>query len=198
MTINNPPKYRYSLFEDWDKHAYSKIKGITKTQKYPQIIGTKKEINQFLTTLIRTQKSLHDWRDFLKDILTQIESNGSINTGILIVKYRPESISKEIPDWVTYEEDKIVNDFIDELETRELDFIGNEMETSEFILRFVLGQLGHDWEYTIFMIWEMLGNKDKLNLNDLNNEMKNFDYMRLFKEVETKRIENTKEELLKK
>ncbi len=180
MTIHNPPQYRYSLFEDWDKYAFSLIEKKAKGKNYPSIIGSKEERNQFLTTFIRTQKSLHDWRDFLKDILEQVEKDNSINTKFLIKKYPPQSISKEVPDWVTYEEDKIVNDFIDDLETRKVNFIGSDEEISEFILRFILGQLGHDWEYTIFMIWEMLGSKNELNLKDLNHEMKNFDYMKLF------------------
>jgi len=49
-----------------------------------------------------------------------------------------------------------------------------------FILRFILGQLDNDWESTILMIWELLGNGDTLIMKNLNNEMKNFDYLKLF------------------
>lgn len=181
MALNNPPQYRYSLFEEWDKHAYTFISEKGKTKDFPRVKGDQKEKNHFLITLIRTQKSLHDWRDFLKDTLGQIETDNIIDTKFLNEKYPPESIGKDIPDWVTYKEDKIVNDFIDELGTKEVDFVGTGEEMSEFILRFILGQLGHDWEYTIFMIWEMLGEKNSLNLKTLNNEMKNFDYMGLFR-----------------
>jgi len=47
-------------------------------------------------------------------------------------------------------------------------------------MRFLLGQLGHDWEWTIMMIWEMLGNENGINVKQLNEEMKNFDYLGLF------------------
>lgn len=180
MAINNPPKYRYSFFEEWDREAFETIKNIAKTNFFPQITGSKKDKNQFLTTLIRTQKSLNDWRDFLKDTLDQIKSSGTINTKELNERYPPESIGKNVPEWVTYEEDKIVSNFIDELETRRIDFIGEDKEISEFVLRFILGQLGHDWEQTIMMIWELLGNENKVYLKALNEELKNFDYLKIF------------------
>lgn len=181
MALSNPPQYRYSLFKKWDKYAFSFIGERGKTKEYPVVIGNSEDKNQFLITLIRTQKSLHDWRDFLKTTLTQIEKDNTVNTALLNEKYRPESISKETPAWVTYKEDKIVNSFMDELETRKVIFVGNDEEMGEFVLRFILGQLGHDWEQTILMIWEMLGDESQLNLSELNNEMKNFDYMNLFK-----------------
>jgi len=180
MAIHNPPKYRYSLFEEWDKVAFEQIKVIGKNKNYPKILGSDKNINDFLVTLIRTQKSLHDWRDLLKDTLAQVADNNRIDSVSLYQKYPPESIGAEAPEWVTYEEDKIVNDFIDELATRPIEFEGSNKEISEFIIRFILGQLSHDWEWTIMMVWEMLGDTNKLSVKDLNYEMKGFDYMNLF------------------
>lgn len=179
MTIHYPPHYRYALYEAWDKEAFEFIKQIAKTKKYPRISGTHDDKNQFLIMLIRTQKSLHEWRQFLSDTLDQARG-GVINTKFLNQKYPPDSISKDIPAWVTYEEDRLVSDFIDELETRKIDFQGTDDEISEFVVRFILGQLGHDWESTIIMIWEMLGDSDKLNIKELNQEMRNFDYLKLF------------------
>lgn len=181
MSIHYPPKYRYALFEPWDKEAFELIKQASKSKHYPEIIGDEKGKNQFLISLIRTQKSLHGWRDFLVDVLDQVKESNKIDVKYFNVKYPPESISKETPAWVTYEEDKIVSDFIDELRTRKIDFIGTDEEISEFILRFILGQLSHDWEQTIMMIWEMLGNENSINVKQLNEEMKNFDYLKLFK-----------------
>ena len=179
--LHNPPYYRYSLFKQWDKEAFNQLKEIGKTKYYPKIIGTTADKNKFLITVIRTQKSLHDWRNLLKDVLKQVEENNIINTSLLNKKYPPESIGKDIPAWVTYEGDKIVNDFIDELGSREVNFIGTDHEIAEFIIRFILGQLGHDWEQTIMMIWEMFEDKKELSLKELNQEMKNFDYLKLFK-----------------
>lgn len=178
--LHNPPFYRYSLFEQRDKEAFNQIKEIGRTKNYPKINGSSDNKNQFLITLIRTQKALHDWRDMLVDVLKQIKDTNSINTPYLNKKYPPVSIGKNKPDWVTYKEDKIVSDFIDGLETRKLIFQGNDKEIAEFVIRFILGQLGHDWEQTIMMIWEMLGDKNILSLKELNQEMKNFDYLKLF------------------
>jgi hypothetical protein len=179
MSINYPPQYRYSLFDDWDKEAFEYIKRVGKTKQFPKLIGTTEDKNQFLVTLIRTQKSLHDWRGSLVDMLEQIKLNNTIDTQVLNEKYPPESISKDEPDWVTYEEDRIVSRFIDGLETRKIIFNGSDEEISEFITRFFLGQLGHDWEWTIMMIWELLGKDSEIDVKELNDEMKNFDYLHL-------------------
>ena len=180
MAIHDPPYYRYSLLEPWDKEAFELIKRIGKNKMYPKLLGTRDDKNNYLIALIRTQKSLHDWRDLLKDTLAQVKQTGTIDTKLLYEKYPPESISKEKPTWVTYEEDQIVNNFIDKLKTRKVNFVGTDKEIAEFILRFTLGQLSHDWEWTIMMIWEMLGDEDTLEIMGLNDEMKNFDYAGLF------------------
>ena len=180
MVLYNPPKYRYALFEKWDQEAFKYIKETAKIKNYPQIPGDREDKNRFLTILIRTQKSLHDWRDLLVDILVQVKTSGVIDTKLLNKKYQPESVSKEVPPWVTYEDDKIVSEFIDALETRKIGFLGTDDEISEFVMRFILGQLGNDWESVIMMIWEMLGDENSIQVKDLNREMINFDYLRLF------------------
>ena len=169
------------MSDQWSKEAFSFIEKLAKTKKLPKIIGTKEEKNKYLVVLIRTQKSLHDWQQLPKDTLDQVKKIGAIDVASLVNKYPAQSISKKIPEWVTYPEDKIVSDFIDELDGKKLDFIGKDEEISEFILRFILGQLGHDWESTILMIWEMLGEDKTLSLASLNKEMRNFDYLHIFK-----------------
>lgn len=181
MTNHNPPQYRYALFEPWDKEAFELIKEIGRNKSYPELKGSKEDKNKFLIALVRTQKSLHGWRDFLKDILVQIKQDGVIDTKLLSDKYPPERISREKSAWVTYKEDKIVDDFINELAIRKVSFIGTDEEMSEFVMRFFLGQLGHDWEQTIMMIWEMLGDNETLIVKQLNKEIKNFDYLKIFK-----------------
>lgn len=181
MAIHYPPKYRYALFTPWDKEAFYMIKEIAKKQDYPKILGSKDDKDQFLTMLITTQKSLHDWRHFLKDILDQIRGKGYIDTGSILKRYSSEDINKNIPAWVTYKEDRIVFDFMNELDNRKVDFSGTDREIGEFVVRFILGQLGHDWECTILMIWEMLGRKNKIKIGDLNTEMKHLDYLGLFR-----------------
>ncbi len=180
MSIHNPPQYRYYLYDEWNKKAFNYLKRLGARKQYSKIAGTSNDKNQFLRTLIRTQKALHNWSDMLKDVLRQIEENGVIDTVSLNRKYLPESIGKDVPDWVTYEEDKTVNNFIDELEARKITFQGTDDEITEFVVRFILGQLGIDWEQTVLMIWEMLGKENNLSVNKLNKEMKNFDYLKLF------------------
>lgn len=178
MALQNPPKYRYPLFDPWDKEVFEFIKDIGKNRNYPILSGTQEGIEQFLITLIRAQKSLHDWRAILKDIIIQAK-DGLIDTTALNHRYPPESISTDTPSWVTYKEDQIVNDFIDELTTRKIKFTGSAEQMGELVVRFILSQLGNDWELTILMIWEMLGDEDTLAIVALNQELKKFDYMNL-------------------
>lgn len=180
MSVHNPPYYRYSLFDPWDKEAFKQIKEIAKTKNYPKITGSSEDKNQFLITLIRTQKALDDWRNMAIDVLKQVKETNTIDTGSLNKKYPPEIITQDKPAWVTYEEDKIVSDFIDQLADKHITFTGSDNEISEFVIRFILGQLGHDWEQTIMLIWEILGDQDTIELKELNREFQNFDYLRLF------------------
>ena len=136
--------------------------------------------DKFLIAMIRTQKSLHNWNEFLVDVLKMTKKSGKIDCQYFLKKYPPESISKTVPAWVTYKEDRIVSDFIDKLGKKKINFIGTNKDKIEFVFRFILGQLGHDWEATIMMIWEMLGTGKSLNIKKLNKEMKNFDYLNLF------------------
>lgn len=182
MAKHYPPKYRYALFTPWDKKAFYMIREIAKKKNYPKISGSRDDKNLFLAMLISTQKSLHGWRWFLKEILDQIRTEGFINVEALLLKNPADSVNRSIPVWVTYKEDRIVFDFMNELEDRKVDFLGADREIGEFVVRFILGQLGHDWECTILMIWEMLGRKNKIKIRDLNIEMKHFDYLKLFRD----------------
>ena len=100
---------------------------------------------------------------------------------VSIQQYPPNSIAQNKPAWVTYKEDRVVSNFIDELATKKIDFIGSDRVKGEFVLRFILGQLGHDWKWTIMMIWEMLGAKKRISVAALNQELRNFDHSQLFK-----------------
>ena len=39
MSIHYPPQYRYSLYTEWDKEAFSLLSKIGKSKKYPQVLG---------------------------------------------------------------------------------------------------------------------------------------------------------------
>lgn len=180
MALHNPPLYRYSFSDPRYREAFLQIKELATLKKYPTVLGSEQEKNQFLITLIRTQKALHGWEQILFDVLQQIKDNNSIDTREWNEKYPASYIGKDKPAWVTYSEDEIVNNFIDELAMREIRFVGTDDEISEFVLRFILGQLGSDWEMTIMMIWELLGEGNMLQINEANTELKNFDYMKIF------------------
>ena len=180
MAVHSPPKYLYSLFRPWDKEAFTFIKQVAKTKNYPKILGTREDKNRFLVALIRTQKAQHGWRAILKDTLSQVKNTGVIDTRSLNKKYPPKTISKDVPAWVSYKEDEIVSDFVDELGTKRINFVGSDRKISEFTMRFILGQLCYGWRRTIMMIWEMLGDGNKLDVKSLNKEMRHFDYLGFF------------------
>lgn len=181
MAIHDPPYYRYPLLTPWDRKLFEEIQFIAKSKKFPRIAGSERDKNRYIIAMIRTQKSLHNWRGLPRDTFKQIKQSGRIDAAELAAKYPAESISKDVPAWATYVDDKIVSTFIDNLATKKIKFVGTDDEIVEFILRFILGQLGIDWESTILVIWEMLGNSNTLNIKNLNSEMKNFDYLKLFR-----------------
>ena len=146
----------------------------------PTVQGSTQDKDKYLIALIRTQKSLHDYRPILKDTLEQIKKANNIDAMLIQTKYPPDSVSRETPAWVTYKGDTIVNDFIDSLSVRTITFVGSETEMGEFVLRFILSQLGHDWESAILMVWEMLGEGNTLVMRELNEELKKFDYCGVF------------------
>ncbi len=181
MPIHNPPTYRYPLFDPWDKEVFEHIRVLASEETYPKLLGSKEDKDTLLVALIRTQKSTHGWRSLLKDTFDQIRQSGTIDTKALHKKYSPNSVGQDTPAWVTYKEDVIVNDFIDSLAHKRVNFVGSDVEIVEFILRFILGQLGSDWELTILMIWELLGDGSILIVSELNEEMRNFDYCGVFR-----------------
>lgn len=176
------PQYRYSLFEAWDRKAFRLLKKLGK-KNLIKLIGNQAEINQFIITLIRSQKAFQGWRNFLKEVLSQVKENNSIDVRVLNKKYPSKCIKKGLVKWATYKEDKIVSSFLDQLAIKEIRFIGSEKEKVEFVLRFILGQLGHDWEQTILMIWEIVGKRDEIKISRLNKEFRNFDYLGIFRNL---------------
>ena len=47
MAIQNPPKYRYSFIEQWDKDTFTLIKQLAKSREYPQMNGSGDDKSQF-------------------------------------------------------------------------------------------------------------------------------------------------------
>ncbi|MCL4531217.1 MAG: hypothetical protein M1282_17655, partial [Chloroflexi bacterium] len=86
MALHNPPEYRYSLFTLWDRKAFKLLKKIGKRRRFPRLVGDPEIRDKFLRALIRSQKSLHGWRGFLKAVLLEIEKAGAVDMSLLVKK----------------------------------------------------------------------------------------------------------------
>ncbi len=172
-----PPKYRYPFYKKWDKDCYKLIVKLTNSKQIPEILGDKEGINRFLRILIQSQK-MHDWRKFLKIVLKSISSKQINVSKILKQEFK---IPKGYEKWVVYREHIEITDFLDALGRKQIQFIGNKREITEFILRFILAQLLLDWKSSIYAVKEVIGKKSTVKLKSLNNVLSEFDYTNIFK-----------------
>ena len=176
------PKYRYPLYKKWDKDCYKLIARFSSQKQIPTIFGTKKEINEFLKSLIQSQK-MDNWRKFFRTVLKSISSRQIDVPKILKQKF---PIPKGYEKWVVFREDREVSDFLDNLEKRQLQFMGSNKEIFEFILRFILTQLLLDWKSSLYALKETIGKNSRIRLKSLNKVLSEFDYTNVFKEYKTR------------
>lgn len=172
-----PPKYRYPLYDKWDKDCYQLIVKLARQKQIPKILGTKEEINEFLKLLIQSQK-MDDWRKFFRVVLKSISSRQIDIPKILEQKFQ---IPKGYERWVVFREDKEISDFLDKFNKRRLQFIGSDKEIVEFILRFILAQLLLDWKSSLYALKEIIGGNSKIKLKSLNKVLSEFDYTNVFR-----------------
>lgn len=171
-----PPKYRYPLYDKWDKDCYKLIVKLANQKQIPIILGTKDEINEFLKLLIQSQK-MDNWRKFLRIILKSISSKQIDIPKILKQKFQ---IPKDYEKWVIHREHKELSNFLDKLGKRRPHFIGSDEETVEFILRFTLAQQLLDWKGSLLAIKEIINKKSQVKLKHLSKILSEFDYTRVF------------------
>lgn len=174
--IKNIPKYRYPLYEKWDRDCYNFIVKLVRQKRDLKILGKKEEINQFLKLLIQSQK-MDNWRKFLKIVLKSIYLKQINTTKILKQKF---PIPKGYGRWVIFREHKEISDFLDNFEKKNLQFIGNNKEIVEFVLRYILAQLLLEWKSSIYAMKEIIGNSLRIRLRLLNKVLSEFDYTNVF------------------
>lgn len=172
-----PPKYRYPLYDKWDKDCYKLIVKLAHQKQIPKILGTKEDINEFLKLLIQSQK-MDNWRKFFRIVLKPVSSKQIVIPRILKQKFQ---IPKGYKRWVVFREDREVSDFLDNFEKRRLQFIGSDKEIVEFILRFILTQLLLDWKSSLHALKKFIGKNSKIKLKSLNKVLSEFDYTDVFK-----------------
>jgi hypothetical protein len=172
-----PPKYRYPLYDKWDKDCYKLIVKLSRQKQTPKILGTKEEINEFLKLLIQSQK-MDDWRKFFRIVLKSISLKQIDVPKILKQEFQ---IPKGYERWVVFREDREVSDFLDKFSKKRLQFIGSNKEIVEFILKFILAQLLLDWKSSLYALKETIGRNSKIKLKSLNNVLSEFDYTHVFR-----------------
>ncbi len=175
----NIPEWQYPLYKEPDKVAYAILEKFGKSKTYPNLVGSKDEINDFLKLLVVSQK-MKDYRKF-RDIALNEFKKKEIN----IPKFLNENKNLEIPrgideSWAIFIQDKRLCELTDNFQNAKIQFIGNNNEVSEFFVRFLLSQLLQDWRGPLMaVLLECLRNK-KVKIAKLNNLLKIWDYTKVF------------------
>jgi len=171
-----PPKYRYPLYDKWDRDCYKLVVKLAHQKQIPKILGTKDKMNEFLRLLVQSQK-MDNWRNFLRIILKSLSSKQIDIPKILKQKFR---IPKGYENWVVRREHRELSNFLDRFGKEQLQFIGSDKETVEFILRFTLAQQLLDWKGSLLAIKEVIDGKSQVTLKSLNKVLSEFDYTNVF------------------
>jgi|SRR3989338_58645 len=178
--MNKIPEWQYPLYKESDKIVYSLLEKLGKSQKYPQLVGSKDEINAFLKLLVISQK-MKDYREFRDIALAEFRKNE-----VKIRKILDESRNIEIHagidnSWAIFLQDKRLCELIDDFRDARIKFMGNNGQICEFFVRFLLSQLLQDWRGPLMaVILESLDNK-KIKIAKLNNLLKIWDYTGILK-----------------
>lgn len=173
------PEWQYPLYKEPDKVAYVFLERLGKSKTYPELSGSKDEINNFLKLLILSQK-MKDYRKFRYIALNEFKKTKANITKILI-----ESKNLEIPrgideSWAVFFQDKRLCELMDNFQDAKIQFIGNDSEVSEFIVRFLLSQLLQDWRGPLMTVLLKCLQDKKIKVSKLNNLLKIFDYTKVF------------------
>jgi hypothetical protein len=174
------PEWQYPLYKDSDRIAYSLFENIGKSGKYPEIIGTESEVNDFLKLMIVSQKS-KNYRQF-RDIAIEEIKSGRIDVPALLEKGKNLEYVKGVDEsWAIFQQDKRICELIDAFYDAKIKFEGKNREIAEFIIRFFLSQLLQDWRGPkMAVVLECLNDK-KVKVSKLNKLLKIWDYTKIFK-----------------
>lgn len=174
------PEWQYPLYKDSDKAAYSNLKKLAKSGKYPKLVGTPSARDYFLKLLVLSQK-MKDYRQFRDRVIKEF-SFGEVN----LTHTLKESTDLEIPrgidlSWVVFMQDRRLCEMLDIFQDRVIEFQGTDLEIGEFVVRFLLTQLLTDWRGPLFLVVTEGLKERKIKLSKINQQLKIWDYTQLLR-----------------
>lgn len=173
------PEWQYPLYEESDEEAYKLLEKIGKSREFPQLVGSDKEINQFLKLLIASQK-MEEWRKFQDLVLEELEKD-KINVSAVLEKGQEIEIPEgNVDSWAIFIQDKRICELIDKFRDSKIEFQGSEEEKSEFIVRFLLSQLLMGWRAPLMAVLVNCLEKERPKVSELNSLLSNWDYSDIF------------------
>lgn len=173
------PEWQYPLYKESDKVLYSFLEKCGKSKNYPELVGSKNEINAFLKLLILSQK-MKDYRKF-RDITLNEFKKDKVNLSKVINKSKSLEISRGIDkSWAIFLQDKRLCELFDNFQDAKIEFQGTNDKIGEFVVRFLLSQLLQDWRGPLMaVLLECLESK-KVKVSKLNKLLKIWDYTKVF------------------
>ncbi|NQU77361.1 hypothetical protein HQ544_01550 [Candidatus Falkowbacteria bacterium] len=173
------PEWQYPLYKESDKLAYLIFKKIGETKKYPPLVGSKEDINNFLKLLIASQK-MKKYRVFRDIVLSQFEG-GVINLTEVLKRSKKLKIPKGVDEsWAIFQQDKRLCQLIDKIKNSRVKFQGTNNDINELIIRFFLSQLLQDWRGPLMAIILECQKKKVVRTSRLNKLLELWDYTEIF------------------
>lgn len=181
FNMTKSPEWIYPLYKPFDKKVFTFLVKLGQGRISPKIIGTKKEISEFIKLLIVTQK-MKKYRLFRDIVLKDIQCKGIIDAQYLIEEGKKLKIPKGIDkSWAIFRQDQRLCILIDKLVKSMVEYIGNKNDIIEFISRFLLTQLLQDWRGPKMMVVKESIKSGKVSLKKLNKLLRYWDFTGVFK-----------------
>ena len=175
------PEWIYPLYKPFDKKVFKLLVELGHGKINPKIIGTKKEISEFIKLLIVTQK-MKKYRIFRDIVLKNIQRKEIIDTKYLIGEGKTLKIPKGIDkSWAIFRQDQGLCILIDKLVKSKVEYAGNKNDIIEFISRYLLTQLLQDWRGPKMMVVKESIKSGKVSLKKINKLLRHWDFTGIFK-----------------
>ncbi|MFA6098672.1 MAG: hypothetical protein WCV50_02765 [Patescibacteria group bacterium] len=174
-----PPEWLYPLYSKEDKKIFKILVRIAKSRNKIKVIGTPKEMDEFILKLMLSLK-LKKWRALVIPTITGL-AKGTLNAATLLVQARKLKIKKGIDrSWAIYTQDKRLCLIIDKLAAKKVHYVGSRKDFVEFICRFLLTEFLQDWRGSKIMVALESLKRKNVSLKHLNNLLALWDFTGIF------------------
>ncbi len=162
----------YPLYKQSDKKAYNVLKGhVGKI-----IVKDNVNIDELIKTILISQ-CYYNYRKIRDRIIEELDRNNRINSSNILKTVETVDIDCS---WAVFRQDKEICDMCKKLKGKDVMYDGNNYTYSEFIIRFLLTQLMHDWRGPLIYVLKTSLENKRVNVPLLNAYLALWDFTNIF------------------